>query len=112
VDKEQCGGWCGLALKRTVAGMVSQVQCGEFWRRDDLEWSKLSHFSLESGPSFVSLGSAIAASMSWSGAETFFPVHVLRMELDLCCLPDYVLHAISLHGQDPRVLKLDTVTQH
>jgi hypothetical protein len=25
VDKEQCGGWCRLALKRVVAGLVSQV---------------------------------------------------------------------------------------
>jgi len=33
------------------------------------------------------------------------------MELGLHCLPDDVFHDSGLHGQDPGVLKLDTVTQ-
>jgi len=28
MDKEQCGGWYRLALRRSVAGLVSQVQLG------------------------------------------------------------------------------------
>jgi len=33
------------------------------------------------------------------------------MDFDLCCLPDDAFHASGFHGQDPGVLKLDTMTQ-
>jgi len=56
VDKEHYGRWCRLVLKSPVAGSVSQVQCGEFRRTAGQEQSKLSHFSLEKGPSLVSSG--------------------------------------------------------
>jgi hypothetical protein len=47
MDKEQCGEWCRLALKRTVPGMVSQVQCGGFLEKGWFRWSKLGHISLK-----------------------------------------------------------------
>jgi hypothetical protein len=33
------------------------------------------------------------------------------MEVNVCFLPDDVFHASGFHGQDPGVLKLNTVTQ-
>jgi hypothetical protein len=66
------GGWCRLALKRTISRLVSQMQCGGgVWRRVGSGWSKsgVSHSSLREGPSFVL--SRIAQ------VETFNPVHVL-----------------------------------
>jgi hypothetical protein len=33
------------------------------------------------------------------------------MKLDIYCLPDDAFHAYGFRGQDPGVLKLDTVTQ-
>jgi len=35
----------------------------------------------------------------------------MGMELDLYCFPDDAFHASKSHGQDPGVLKLDTVNQ-
>jgi len=99
------GGWCRFALKRGVAGSVSQVQCERFRIRVGSGWSKGSHFSLERGPSFVSSRFAIAASLPC------FAVHVISMELDPYWLPDDAFHASGFRGQDPGVLKLDTVTQ-
>jgi hypothetical protein len=55
-------------------------------------------------------GFAIEASMIFSGRNCL-PVHVIGMEHDLCCLHDDVIHVSVSHGQDPGVLKLDTVTQ-
>jgi hypothetical protein len=46
---------------------------------------------------------------SWlAQGETSFPVHVIRMELDLYCLPDNAFHAFGSCGQDPGVLNLDS----
>jgi len=43
--------------------------------------------------------------------ETFFPVHVITMDLNLYCLSDDAFHESSFCGHNPGVLKLDTVTQ-
>jgi len=42
--------------------------------------------------------------------EIFFSIHV-RMELSLCCLPDYAFHTSGFLCQDTDSMKLDTVTQ-
>jgi hypothetical protein len=40
----------------------------------------------------------------------FLPVHVIEMELELCCFPNDAFHMSGSHGQNPGVLKLDMVT--
>jgi len=61
---------------------------GRIQRRAGLGWLKLSvsQFSLERG-TFILSGFAKMASMTSPG-RNFFPVHVIRMELNLYCLPD------------------------
>jgi len=44
MDNEQCGEWCNLVLKGSVAGSVKKVQCTVFPRRADSGWSEVSHF--------------------------------------------------------------------
>jgi len=66
-----------------------------------------SHFFREGG---LPSGFALAASMPCSG-RNLLPVHIIGMELNLYCLPDDVFHVSSFHGQDPGILKLDTVAQ-
>jgi hypothetical protein len=58
------------------------------------------------GHSFISSGFAIAISMPCSGRNLLL-VHDTGMELDLYCLP----FDASFCGQDPGVLKLDTVAE-
>jgi hypothetical protein len=57
VDKEQCGGWCKVALKSVITGLVSQVQGGVFKKSWFWMVETKSHFLREGdGPSFVSSG--------------------------------------------------------
>jgi len=69
----------------------------------------VSHFNLERGPSSIPSGFAVETSMTCSRRD--LPCSLIRMELDFCCLPEVVFHASVSCGQDPGVLKLDTVTQ-
>jgi len=49
MDKEQYGGWCRLALKRAVAGSVSQVHCGGVSEKGWFRMVKTVTFPLEGG---------------------------------------------------------------
>jgi hypothetical protein len=42
--------------------------------------------------------------------ETFLPVDVAIMELNLCCFPNDAFHASGFLGRDTGVIKLDAVT--
>jgi len=76
--------------------MVSQEQRGRYRDGLVLEWSKsrVSHFSLEKGI-FRSFRICNSVFHDLVRGEIFFPVHVIRMELDLYCLPDDAFHASS-----------------
>jgi hypothetical protein len=43
--------------------------------------------------------------------ETFFSVHIVRMDLNLSCFPNEAFHASGFLGQDTGVIKQDVVTQ-
>jgi len=42
--------------------------------------------------------------------DTFFPVHVIRMELNLRCFPNETFHTSEFLGQNIGVIKVDAVT--
>jgi len=65
---------------------------------------------LKMWPSFNLSG--FAKEVPWlAQGETFFPVHVTRMELNPCHFPDDSFLTSTFHGQDTGVFKLDVMTQ-
>jgi hypothetical protein len=102
-----------LALKRAKSGLVSQEQCAVTLTRADSGMVKFrrskSLFLREGGLLLFFQG--LQERLPWlAQGETIVLVHVIRVELNLCCF-SYAFHASKSHDQNTGVLKLDVVTQ-